>query len=143
MNYPRVGLGVLVFNSKNQILLGRRKGAHGEFTFAPPGGHVEYGESFEECAIREILEETGLAVTGPEFVGVTNDVFAEEQKHYISIFMKVKISDDQFAKNCEPHKTEEWCWFDVNELPSNLFLPLQNLVSDIMYGSETFSKIIK
>ena len=61
-NKPRVGLGVLIFNSKNQILLGKRIGSHGESTWAPPGGHLEFGESFEACATREAFEETGLKI---------------------------------------------------------------------------------
>jgi 8-oxo-dGTP diphosphatase len=142
MNHPRVGLGVLVFNQKNQILLGARKGAHGKSSFAPPGGHLEYGESLEECAIREMLEETGLSVTNPEFIGITNDFFAAEQKHYVSIFMRVQLPSGQIITNCEPHKTEEWCWFNVNELPPNLFLPLRQLVSNNGYGNkELFSEL--
>jgi len=42
---PRVGLGVLIIKD-GKVLLGRRKGAHGEGTWAPPGGHLECGESF-------------------------------------------------------------------------------------------------
>lgn len=138
MNHPRVGLGVLILNPKNQILLGKRKGAHGEFTFAPPGGHLEYGETFEECAIRETLEETGLQVISPEFVAITNDVFPQEQKHYVSVFMMVRIAEGQTVKNCEPEKTEEWCWFNINQLPSNLFLPLHQLISNKSYGDQNF-----
>ena len=56
---PKVGIGVLVFNDLNQLLLGRRTSAHGEGEFGPPGGHLEFGESFEDCAIREVKEEAG------------------------------------------------------------------------------------
>ncbi len=41
---PKVGLGVLIFKD-GKVLLGKRKGAHGEGTWCPPGGHLEFGET--------------------------------------------------------------------------------------------------
>jgi len=84
-NIPRVGLGVLIFNQHGQILLGKRKQSHGSSSFGPPGGHLEFGESFEHCAIREVLEETGLNIVSPRFLAATNDLFELENKHYVSI----------------------------------------------------------
>lgn len=45
----------LIINSKNEISLGY---SHGTYQF--PGGHLEEGESLEECLVREIKEETGI-----------------------------------------------------------------------------------
>jgi ADP-ribose pyrophosphatase YjhB (NUDIX family) len=59
-----------------------------------PGGHLEHGESWEECARREILEETGLVVRDVRFLTATNDVFAAEGKHYVTIFMTCHTVDD-------------------------------------------------
>jgi 8-oxo-dGTP diphosphatase len=55
-----------------------------------PGGHLEYGESFAECAKREVLEETGLEVGNIKFLVATNDVFGEG-KHYVTIFVTCTI----------------------------------------------------
>ena len=82
-NKPSVGLGVLIFNHKNEILLGKRINSHGDSTWGPPGGHLEFGESFEDCAIREVLEETGLKIHSPKFLAITNDIFHNEQKNYL------------------------------------------------------------
>ncbi len=71
-NYPRVGIGIILFNSKNEILLGKRISSHGESTYGNPGGHLEFGETFEECIIREVLEETNLIIKNLEFLAVTN-----------------------------------------------------------------------
>lgn len=60
MNTPRVGIGGLIIDEQNTILLGMRQNSHGENTWAPPGGHLEWGESFQKCAIRETYEETAL-----------------------------------------------------------------------------------
>jgi 8-oxo-dGTP diphosphatase len=55
-----------------QILLGRRKGGSGEGTWSLPGGHLEVGESFEECARREVMEETALPLHNIRFTTVNN-----------------------------------------------------------------------
>ena len=58
-NEVRVGVAVIIMR-QNTILLGERIGAHGANTWATPGGHLEFGEAVEQCAIREVYEETGL-----------------------------------------------------------------------------------
>ena len=107
MSQTKVGVGVLIFKGQ-QLLLGKRKGSHGAETWSPPGGHLEFCESFE----------------------VTNDVFEEENKHYVTIFMCAHFPKEQKIKNKEPEKCLLWEWFDINELPDNLFLPLKNLLGD-------------
>lgn len=135
---PRVGIGTLVFNNQGMVLLGKRINAHGEGSWAPPGGHLEFGESFEECAIREVFEETSLKIKNPQFLALTNDVFKDEQKHYLSVFMKADFPIGQETKNLEPHKTKEWTWFSLDHLPSPLFLPLKQLCDQKAYGSLLF-----
>jgi mutator protein MutT len=59
------GAGVILVNEKNEILLGRRTD-NGYWDY--PAGSMEIGESFEECARREVLEETGLTCGKLEFL---------------------------------------------------------------------------
>jgi 8-oxo-dGTP diphosphatase len=108
MHHPRVGIGVLILDSQNRLLLGQRKNAHRNESWGPPGGHLEFGESFEECARREILEETGLYIDKTFYLNLTNDVFIQEQCHYISIFMIGRCPKEQHPQACEPHKTASW-----------------------------------
>jgi len=123
---PKVGIGVIVIKG-NQILLGKRKNAHGAGFWSPPGGHLEFGESFEECARRELLEETGLEVRDIVQGPITNDLFLDENKHYITISM-IAQHDQGEPKALEPEKCEDWYWFDLSKLPSPLFLPFANLL---------------
>ncbi|HNA62172.1 MAG TPA: NUDIX domain-containing protein [Rhabdochlamydiaceae bacterium] len=58
-NVPRIGVGCVV-ERDGMVLLGQRKGAHAEGFWAFPGGHLEFGETVEACARRELVEETGL-----------------------------------------------------------------------------------
>lgn len=62
MPAPQVGVGVLILRD-GKVLLGRRKGSHGAGCWSAPGGHLEFGEAVEDCALREALEETGLALS--------------------------------------------------------------------------------
>ena len=56
---PKVGFGVFVMK-EGKFLIGKRKNAHGEGSWSLPGGHLEFKESWEECAVREVLEEVGV-----------------------------------------------------------------------------------
>src|SRR5258708_1960315 len=103
MNRPKIGIGVLIFN-QDSLLLGKRQESHGAHTWGPPGGHLEFGESFEEGGIREAKEETGLTLSSLNLIGLTNDFFRNDDKHYVSIFLKAKFPLGQMVANLEPHK---------------------------------------
>ncbi|MCL2740056.1 MAG: NUDIX hydrolase [Oscillospiraceae bacterium] len=122
----RVGVGVCAIRD-GKFLIGKRLGSHGENTYAFPGGHLEFGESWEETAIRETFEETGLHVENPRFMGITNDVFEKENKHYITIFIAVD-SFEGVPEVMEPNKCEGWYWVDIEELPRERFVPLEHLL---------------
>jgi len=122
---PKVGVGVVLVKG-SKVLLGKRKGAHGSGTWSFPGGHLEYGERVEECAKRELIEETGLEMgeflSGP----YTNDVFQDEGMHYITLYVVGRWKNGK-PRICEPDKCDGWEWFDWGDLPENLFIPLRNL----------------
>ncbi len=128
----QVGIGVLIFNTKGQLLLGRRLNAHGANTWGPPGGKLDFGESFEGCAQRESFEEAALDLEGEifEIKGVQNDFFEKDQKHFVSIFMETRLSKDQDPILKEPHKCAGWHWFDMDDLPAPLFSPLEKFFSN-------------
>ncbi|NQU78099.1 NUDIX domain-containing protein [Candidatus Falkowbacteria bacterium] len=122
----RVGLGVLILKD-NKVLFGKRKNSHGEGCWCAPGGHLEFGESFESCAARETLEEVDIKIKNIRLGTVTNDIFEKEDKHYITIIM-VADYDSGEVKLMEPEKCEKWDWFSWDNLPEPLFLPEINLL---------------
>ncbi len=122
---PRIGVAVII-RKEGKILLGKRRGSHGDGTWAMPGGHLEFKEDIFNCAHREISEEVGIVIKNLKHGPYTEDYFGKEDKHYITIFV---ISDYKSGevKNLEPDRCESWEWFDWNNLPDNLFSPIVNL----------------
>ena len=111
----------------NRVLLGKRKNAHGAGTWQFPGGHLEFNESIEDCAKRETLEETGIHIKPIRFGPYTNDIFEEEQMHYVTLFV-IAEHDSGIVEVREPERCERWGWFEWPHLPQPLFLPIQNLL---------------
>ena len=131
---PQVGVGVIVRRGR-KVLLGRRKSCHGGGSWSFPGGHLESGEQVEDCATREVREETGAQISVLRRGPFTNDIFPEERKHYVTLFVVADyVSGD--IESREPDKCERWEWFEWNDLPRPLFLPIQNLLKT---GFDPFS----
>ena len=124
-NRPKVGIGVVVIKD-GKILLGKRKNAHGEGTWSFPGGHLEFNESWDDCALRETMEETGITIKNIRFGTATNDIFQTENKHYVTIFMLSEYDSGE-VKVMEPERCWQWDWFEWDKLPQPLFVPIQNL----------------
>jgi len=121
MERPGVGIGVIIQNNENKILIGKRKGSHSPY-YSIPGGHLENGETFEEAAIKEVFEETGLKISNPIVINITNNLrtFKEENKHNVS----VNLYTNQFEGECflkEPDKCEEWFWCAIEDIPNPQF----------------------
>jgi len=129
---PRIGIGIVITKG-NSVLLLRRRNVHGSGTWSTPGGHLEYGETPEECAVREAHEETSVTVESVEFRGVTNDVFEVEGKHYVTIWFLAKRWSGEAVVAAEDEMSEIG-WFGWDDLPTPLFLPFRNLLAGSCYS---------
>jgi 8-oxo-dGTP diphosphatase len=118
--YPKVGVGVMVIKD-GKVLLGKRKGTHGDGEYAWPGGHFEYMESFEACARREVREETGMEIANIRFLRLLN-LKTYAPKHYVDIGLIADWKSGE-PQLCEPEKMESWSWYDIDDLPQPLFGP--------------------
>ena len=115
---PKVGVGVMVVKD-GKVLFTLRKASHGVGTYQFLGGHLEYLESFEECARREVREECGIEIDNIEFVFVAN-VLTFAPKHYVHIGLKADWKSGEPALR-EPEKNGPWEWYPLDALPSPLF----------------------
>jgi len=124
---PRIGVAVILIRD-GHVLIGRRLStSHGHDTWQFPGGHLEFGESIADCAVREVAEETGLEATITGYGPFTNDVFIEESKHYVTLFVLATAPMGQ-PQVMEPEKCAEWRWCPWDTLPEPRFLSIQHLL---------------
>ncbi|BDD63585.1 hypothetical protein MPDQ_004240 [Monascus purpureus] len=147
----RVGVGAFVLapsgsSTNPRFLIGKRKNSHGSGTYALPGGHLEFGETPEACAVREVKEETGLDVHNVRFLTATNDYMAADNKHYVTLFMVCeRVQPEQEAEVLEPEKCEGWEWISWAQLQEGetaekrFFTPILNLLQQRPGVLPTFS----
>lgn len=134
------GFGVMILNN-GKVLLGRRHSdpekasseLSGEGTWTMPGGKMEFGETFEEGAKREVFEETGITLDDVSLICVNNDI--GPKAHFITVgLFSEKFSGE--AKVMEPDEIVEWNWFDLNDLPNPLFFPSAEILKN--YSEKKF-----
>jgi 8-oxo-dGTP diphosphatase len=130
-NRPKVGIGVMVIKD-GRVLLGKRKGSHGQGEYAWPGGHMEYMESFEGCAKREVMEETGIEITAIRFLRLLN-LKTYTPKHYVDIGLMAQWKSGE-PKIMEPEKCEGWGWYDIDDLPKPLFGTIESYIEAYKTG---------
>ena len=128
MKRPKVGMGIAIRDGEC-VLLGLRKAGHAPGVWCFPGGHMEGGESFEDCALRETEEETGIILATAKLWTVENTVYHRENKHYVVIFMVADLPLGQRPQVMEPERCEEWDWFKWDALPCPLIQCTEKLVT--------------
>lgn len=123
---PKVGIGVII-RKKGKVLLGKRKNDHGKGSRSLTLWHLEFKEGIEDYAKKITFQETGISIKDIRICGCTNDVFEWADEHYTTVFV-ICDYDKWEIDNESSEKFETWDWFDWNELPEPLFLPVQNLI---------------
>lgn len=122
-----------------KVLLGKRKGSHGEGEFAFPGGHLEYMESFADCVKRELAEECGIEVKNIRFQFVAN-VTKYAPKHYAHIGLLADWASGE-PKVLEPEKCESWNWYEVEDLPKPMFTMCEMAIDAYKTGKNYYDKV--
>jgi ADP-ribose pyrophosphatase YjhB (NUDIX family) len=143
MSNKKVGTGFgIVLEKDGKILLGRRHTdpdkadsafrSSGEWCL--PGGKLDWGESLEDGAIREVEEETGIKIKDPQVISVHNCI--NEHAHFVTVGLVAHTWKGE-AKVLEPDEIEEWDWFDLKDLPSPRYFPsfevIENYIENKFY----------
>ncbi len=124
----KIGTGIGIMVLKNgKVLLGKRhedpekasSELEGAGKWTMPGGKLHFGETFEQGAIREVEEETGIKLNKVQVIAINNDQV--ENAHFITTGLLAET--DQEPKIMEPDEITEWRWFDIHNLPSPLYFP--------------------
>jgi 8-oxo-dGTP diphosphatase len=135
-----IGFGVMVLKD-GKVLLGQRHAdpvktsseLHGEGTWTMPGGKLHFGESFEEGAKREVMEETGveIEIKDLEVISLTNDIVRDA--HFVTAGMLLKEYPEE-PRVMEPDEITQWKWFPLDQLPSPIFPPSQKILNNYKEG---------
>jgi ADP-ribose pyrophosphatase YjhB (NUDIX family) len=128
-----IGSFIVVVNSQNQILLGKRKNSFGPGQFGCPGGRLELTETLQDCAKRELLEETGLSARTVKYLGVIRTL--QDSGNFIHFAFLCDDYEGQIELK-EPDKCEEWNFYQPTDIPSNT-LPAHLAGIDLLNGTKT------
>ena len=131
---PRVGVGV-VFVRNGEVFLARRRGALGGGTWGSAGGHLEHGESLEDCARREAKEEFGLDVGDLRFLCVSNII--AYGRHYVDVEFLGEIGEQE-PLLLEPDAFDGDGWFPLSRLPEPMFQAMAYAIDSLRTGRQYY-----
>jgi 8-oxo-dGTP diphosphatase len=97
---PTTRVSVVVIEDSKILLVRHRKGARRYWVL--PGGRLEYGESFHECAVRELKEETGLDVEVERFLFISEAIAPDRSRHIVNVYLKAKVVGGTMKVGNEP-----------------------------------------
>jgi 8-oxo-dGTP diphosphatase len=103
----------MVLIEGNRILLVKRGRDPFKGEWAVPGGRIEDNETAEECAKREMKEETGLIIDLIKLTGVYSDPMRDPRKVIAVAYLVKRVGGEPKAGD----DASEVKWFDLNNLP--------------------------
>jgi 8-oxo-dGTP diphosphatase len=125
--HPKVGVGVLLIDEHERVLLTLRSLPPEAGCWSIVGGKLDYLETLEECAVREASEEVGVQISINSLLCVTNHLLPQERQHWVSPAYLGRVVKGE-ARNCEPAKTHAVRWFRLDQLPPNLTMTARNAI---------------
>ncbi|WP_258960853.1 NUDIX domain-containing protein [Paenibacillus aquistagni] len=118
--HPRLGVGAVITNDHDQILLVLRNRNPEKGMWSIPGGKVDPYEQLEHCVIREIKEEVNLEIAVKGLLCTAETIRPENEEHWVSVIYETTVVGGE-AKNMEEGGAiGDLKWFSLNELPSKL-----------------------
>lgn len=131
---------LIITKGKKVLLLRRFNTGYEDGKYSLVAGHVEKGETFSDCIIREAKEEAGISIQNKDLKVVHvlhRNSGLNENNERVDIFFKVEKWQGKI-ENKEPDKCDDLSWFDIDNLPSNT-IPyisnvLENFKQDIFYS---------
>src|SRR5882757_3890231 len=124
---PRVGVGVLLVDDLDRVLLTLRNRPPEAGCWSIVGGKLDFLETLEECAAREAREEVGVEGSIQSLHCVTDHCLPQENQHWVSSAYLAKVRAGQ-AVNCEPEKAADVRWFALDRLAANLTMTARNAI---------------
>ncbi|HEY9764908.1 MAG TPA: NUDIX hydrolase [Chroococcales cyanobacterium] len=96
---PRIRVAVVLEKDEKVLLVRHRKGEKKYWLL--PGGGVDYGETLEECARREVREETGLEIQVKKMLYLSEAICPKGTRHILNLFLLGEITGGELKKGEE------------------------------------------
>jgi len=127
-------VAVAILNEEGEILLQRRRDRN---QWGVLSGHVEFGESVEEAAVREVWEETGLKVEVHRLIGVYSEPITQTYSYptgktvqYVTVYFEACLISP--FTDFSGEETLEIRFFKPTSLPENLLTMSPYWLSDAL-----------
>ena len=120
LRVPRVGVGAVIINERNEILLVFRNRDPEKETWSIPGGKVDLYEKLEDTVVREIKEEVDLDIRVEGLLCMAETIRPHTEEHWISAIYRASIVAGEARNMEEGGAIGEVRWFHLKELPENL-----------------------
>lgn len=131
--HREVPASYLVLIKEGKILLARRfNTGYMDGKYSLPAGHVDEGETFAQCIIREAKEEIGVGLKPEDlkFAHIMHrlsDPEWKELRYRIDVFFTAEKWEGEI-KNMEPEKCDDLSWFDLDNLPENIIPYVRHMI---------------
>lgn len=126
---PPLSMAIVVSDGK--LLMIRRREREGDLLWALPGGAIEAGESPEEAAVRETVEETGLVVAAMKVLGERVHPKTQRTMSYIAC----ELLQGE-ARVADADELDAVAWVGLAEIPDKvpygLFEPVQEYLDGVL-----------
>jgi ADP-ribose pyrophosphatase YjhB (NUDIX family) len=122
----RIRVCLAVIHDSKILLVPHYQTDAGDVQWVVPGGKIEFGESLEEAAVREFLEETGLQTEVIGLLDVSEVILLERPYHSITISFSGSVTDKELSLRPEAnHPCGEKAprWFSAAEVRTVKYHP--------------------
>ena len=116
---PRLGIGAVILDEEDRILLLLRKKHPEANKWSIPGGKVDPYETLEESTIREVREEVGVEVEIERLLCTAETISPDTEEHWVSIIYLTRLVSGE-PRNIEPDKCGGVEWYALDDLPKNM-----------------------
>jgi 8-oxo-dGTP diphosphatase len=127
------GISAAIITSEGRVLMVRRRVKEGELSWQFPAGAIEPGETPEEAAVRETLEETGLKVEAEKPIGQRVHPKTGREMSYTAC----RVVDGE-AHVADADELDAVAWVTLDQIPDyvpyGLFEPVQDFLDSQLAG---------
>lgn len=136
----KIRIAVIVRKDNSVLMVRHQKGEKTYWLL--PGGGLEYGETIAECAVRELLEETGVTISPGNLLFVCESLPPDGHRHVVNLFLQadlvggtVNVGDEEVLAEAR--------FVSIDEIPSlTIHPPIKHVLLDYLRSGKRPESIL-